>query len=170
MSGFLPAPSCTLGAADEGGAVPEGDPFTHEFSTCRSPEELVRARVVGHTEDFARCGYKIESHSAEAVILSRRYVPGAAYRVPLLVGLLFIVLSVIASQPNALARIGQFMLILAIVLSIFVRGTERVTISLTPHDGGTRALISGQATRELRKRLLRLSEDNAPAASTSSTT
>lgn len=153
--------------------MPEGDPFTHEFSTSQSPEELVRALVVAHTEDSARCGYSIESHSSEAVILSRRYVPAAAYRVPLLVGLIFIVLGVSVSQPNALARIGQIMLILAIVLSIFVRGTERVTISLAPHDGGTRALISGQATRELRKRLLRRSESatvNAAAATSPSTT
>jgi hypothetical protein len=60
------------------------------------------------------------------------------------------------------------MLILAIVLAIFVRATERVTISLTAHDGGTRALISGQANRQLRKRLLRLSEPPATTAPTAS--
>lgn len=101
--------------------MPAGDPFTHEFSTSQPPEELVRALVVAHTEDFARCGYRIESRSSEAVILSRRYIPESAYRVPLLVGMLFGLLSVIVTQPNALARVGQLMLILAIVLAIFGR-------------------------------------------------
>lgn len=153
--------------------MPAGDPFTHEFSTSQSPEELLRSLVVVHTEDFARCGYRIESHSTEVVILSRRYVPQAVYQVPLLVGFLFIILSVITSQPNALAFVGQIMLILAIALSIFVRGTERVTISLSPRDAGTQALISGQATHRLRKYLLALAEKAAsddPASATSSTT
>jgi hypothetical protein len=138
--------------------VPAGDPFTHEFSTNQPPDELLRTLVVAHTEDFARCGYRIESHSTEAVILSRRYLPEAAYRVPVLVGLLFIILGAIANSPNALTLVGQIMLILAIALSIFVRATERVTISLSPAGSGTQALISGQATRRLRKRLLELAE------------
>lgn len=152
--------------------MPAGDPFTHEFSTRQPPEELLRSLVVTHTEDFARCGYRIESHSAEAVVLSRRYVPQAVYQVPVLVGLLFIILSVSAGQPNALAFVGQIMLILAIVLSIFVRSTERVTISLSPHDDGARALVSGQATRQLRKRLLELAAkatDDMPTSASPST-
>jgi hypothetical protein len=153
--------------------VPVGDPFTHEFSTSEAPEAVLRSLVVVHTDDFARCGYRIESHSTEAVILGRRYIPEAVYQVPVLLALLFGALSAVVSQPNALGSVGGLMMVLAIALSIFVRATERVTVSLSPSGDGAHVLISGQATRRLRKRLLELAEEarsDEPVGTTPSTT
>jgi hypothetical protein len=141
----------------QGAKLPTGSPFTHEFWSPERPADLLHSLVVDCSAGFARCGHQIESHGAADLTLARRYVPPAAYSVPLAVAGLLFVLAVVGSQPNAAGTVAGIMVLLAIGLSAVIRGTERVTITLREFDGGTQGLISGQATPALQSYLLKVS-------------
>jgi hypothetical protein len=62
---------------------------------------------------------------------------------------------VLASEadPEAAGRIVGVLVLVAVVLSLAVRSTERVTVTIAPSGDGSAALVSGCATPALRSYL-----------------
>ncbi|MDO8213534.1 hypothetical protein [Conexibacter sp. CPCC 206217] len=131
--------------------MPAGHAFTDDFSLDEEPEQLLR-RLLHASDHFGEMGYAIESHSPTGLVLVRRFVPAAVYRVPLGIAVAVFLLGALVdgTDPVAAGRIAGIMVLLAIVISIAVRATERVTITFTAADDGTDVLVSGQATPALR--------------------
>lgn len=143
--------------------MPAGRAFTDEITTAEPPEQLVRRLLHDGATRLDRAGYSVESHSPTGVVLVRRFVPSPVYRVPLGIALAAFVLGLANDTATQAGRVAGVMILLAIVLSIAVRSSERVTLTITANvAGGSSVLASGRATHELRAYLADLA--TAPAS------
>jgi hypothetical protein len=143
--------------------VPAGRAFTDEITTTEPPEQLVRRLLHDGATRLDRAGYSIESHSPTGVVLSRRYVPSPVYRVPLGLAVAAFLLGLANGNAAPAGSFAGVMILLAVVLSIAVRSSERATLTITPSvAGGSSVLASGRATHELRAYLADLA--TAPAS------
>ena len=131
--------------------MPAGRAFHDEITTAEPPEQLVRRLLHDGATRLDRAGYSIESHSSTGVVLSRRYVPTPVFRVPLGLALVAVLLGLANGSPAPGGTIAGVLVLIAVVLSIAVRSTERATLTITQHaGGGSSVLASGRATDELR--------------------
>ena len=128
-----------------------GEPISHEFYSERPPLEVIRA-IVAQSGDFGKLGYQVETHTPESVILARRFVPALVYRVPLGVALLLFIWAVMTpSAASNAGRIAGICVVVAALLSLVVKATERLTLSASPEGRGSRVLISGTAIPQMRR-------------------
>lgn len=139
-----------------------GSPIAHEFRSASAPEELIR-EVVLRGQEFSGFGYRVESHGLDVATLERRYTPTVAWALPLAVAAVAFAGMVLSPNTAATAQGGQIQarvvifwvaVIAAIVLSLVAKRTERVTLSASADEAGSRVLVSGTATPALRDELL----------------
>jgi len=134
------------------------DPISHEFRATSPPDGVIRDLVL-QADEFNAIGYRIEGHTPQTVVMSRRITPTAAWAVPLAIAALAFCIPVFSpsattQQAATGGSIALFALIAAFVLSLLVKTTERVTFSASAEAGGSRVLVSGSVTPEMRDYVL----------------
>lgn len=132
------------------GMAAAGDAFSHESICPGQPGDYVRELVVNQTKAFASMGYKVEAHTADTLILIRKFVPRPVYAIPLTIAVI-VFLADLAQHGTYTAApgIAAVCVWVAIGLSLFIRTRERLTFTARPDGSQTRVLISGSATPRL---------------------
>lgn len=141
------------------------DAFTYEFASSRPADETIRSLLTGCSADFEFFGYKLESHQPESAVFARRFTPPPVYQVPLAIAALAIVVGVAQTNATATAggRIAGICVIAAVVLSLVVKSTERITFSARSESGVSQVFVTGQATRQLADYVRAFGENEVPA-------
>ncbi|HET7052458.1 MAG TPA: hypothetical protein VFI09_00905 [Solirubrobacterales bacterium] len=135
-----------------------GQPISHEFRSASTPDAVIRDLVL-QADEFDRLGYRVESHTPTTAVLVRRFTPTLAYAIPLTIAALAFAIPVLSpdattQQAGTGGRIAMFAVIAAVVLSLLVKTTERVTFSAGVDADGSRVLVSGSVNQRLRDYIL----------------
>jgi hypothetical protein len=97
-------------------------------------------------------------------MMARKFIPAIVYRAPLAVAVLFFGLGLAAQNATEILIVAFWVcLVVAAILSLTVRTTEKVTFSATPEEAGSRVLVSGTAIPQLRKWVEASEKDGVPA-------
>lgn len=129
-----------------------GSPMSKDFHSDSPPEAMIRSMLT-QTDELGDIGYSVEGHSTETLILVRRFVPSIVYRGPLAVAVVAVLvgLGLKSGDSGGIGlAVALICLVLAGILALTVRRTEKVSFSATPEGEGSRVLVSGVARPKLR--------------------
>lgn len=142
--------------------------FASEFPSQLKPADAIGELVMSRVPELASFGFMIESQAETTVVLARRFTPRAAYRVPLMFAAVAFVAGILSNAHRGAEHGGTAAAILvgiAIALSVFVKVTDRVTVTARASDDGTRISVAGNAPAEFRDFLAAVVTDGeAPIA------
>ena len=128
--------------------MPYSGSISRDFLYDGPPEQLI-SQLLNRSDEILDLGYRIESHTLEGVVLARRVVPDLAYKIPIGVAIVFFILAMASSSTGSAGVAGTLAgisLLVAGLLSLTVRRSERLTLSANANGDATRILVSGTAT------------------------
>jgi hypothetical protein len=128
--------------------------LTLDVPSREPPADAIATVQLQLAPQLVALGYKPESQSVDSLVVVRSVAHRSAYAVPLAIAAIALIFGINANRPALGGVIAAAMLWTAILLSLVVRAKERVTFTARPASEGSRIVVSGSATTELRDYLV----------------